>query len=123
MKAIVLGVVLLALCGCATTKKYEKVLNSWVGADELSLVRQWGPPQHIYEFGGSRFLTYASGRDMYVPGAAPSYRTTVVGNAIYTAPVGGRPGYTVHKQCRTTFEIKDEKIVSWRWQGNDCRSK
>lgn len=123
MRKIPLGILMLALGGCATTAKYEKVLNSWIGADELSLVRKWGPPQQTYESGGRKFLTYVSGRNVYVPGTAPSYTTTVIGNTVYTNPVGGSPGYSVQKQCNTTFEVENGKILSWRWQGNDCRSK
>jgi hypothetical protein len=119
-KALVLTAILFVLAGCATTANYEKILSSWVGFTELDIIRKWGPPQQSYETGGRKFLVYSSARNMYLPGTAPSYTTTVIGNTAYTNRVGGTPGQNIGLSCQTTFEISDEKIVSWRWQGNDC---
>jgi hypothetical protein len=121
-KTLALTAILLSLSGCATTANYEKMLSSWVGASELDLVRRWGPPTQSYETGGRKFLIYSSSQDVFLPGTAPTYTTTVIGNTAYTNMVGGTPGQTLSFSCRTTFEIHDERIVSWRWQGNDCRS-
>lgn len=119
-KALALIVTLFALTSCATTANYEKILNSWVGDTELNLIRKWGPPRQTYETGGSKFLVYLSTRNVYLPGTAPSYTTTVIGNTAYTNPIGGTPGQNIGLSCQTTFEISGERIVSWRWQGNDC---
>lgn len=35
---------LFILSACATTAKYEKALNSWMGSDESELVSRFGPP-------------------------------------------------------------------------------
>ena len=56
-----------ALSGCATTAGYEKVLNSWVGAQEIDLVRSWGPPVQVYEAGGRKFTVYSAKRNVYLP--------------------------------------------------------
>ena len=98
----------------------RKILNSWVGATELDLIRKWGLPQQSYETGGRKFVVYTSSRSVYIPGTAPSYTTTVIGNTAYTNPVGGTPGRNIGFSCKTPFEISDDRIVSWRWQGNDC---
>ncbi len=98
----------------------EKILNSWVGATELDLIRKWGPPQQSYEASGRKFVVYTNSRNVYIPGTAPSYTTTVIGNTAYTNRVGGTPGQNIGLSCQTTFEISGDKIVSWRWQGNDC---
>ena|SRR5713226_10404375 len=119
-KALALTAILFSLAGCATTANYEKILNSWVGFTELDLIRKWGPPQQSYEAGGRKFLVYSSSRNVYLPGTAPSYTTTVIGNTAYTNRVGGTPSQNIGLSCQTTFEISSEKIVSWRWQGNDC---
>lgn len=116
-------ILMASLLGCATTAKYEKVLNSWIGSEEVELIREWGPPQQSYESGGVKFLAYTSGRNVYMPGMAPSYTTTYIGNTAYTTPVGGSPGYNMSMQCVTTFEVAQGRIVRWRWQGNDCKSK
>ena len=122
-KSIALIAILFALAGCATTANYEKILQSWVGDTELNLIRKWGPPRQSYEAGGSKFLVDSSSRNVYLPGTAPSYTTTVIGNTAYTNPVGGTPGQNIGLSCESTFEISGERIVSWRWQGNDCTAR
>lgn len=122
-KTIALTAILFALAGCATTGNYEKNLQSWVGNTELNLIRKWGPPRQSYEAGGSKFLVYSSSRNVYLPGTAPSYTTTVIGNTAYTDPVGGTPGQNIGLSCQTTFEISGERVVSWRWKGNDCKAR
>lgn len=119
-KQIALAALLLTLAGCATTANYEKILNSWIGNTELDLIRKWGPPQQSHETGGRKFLVYTSSRNVYIPGTEPSYTTTVIGNTAYTNPVGGTPGENIGLSCQTTFEISGDRIVSWRWEGNDC---
>jgi len=113
----------ISLVGCATTAGYEKVLNSWVGAQEVDLVRSWGPPAQSYETGGRKFIVYTSHRNIYLPGTTPTYQTTVVGNTAYTNAVGGNPAMTIGKSCIVTFELEDSKILSWSHKGNDCKAK
>ncbi len=120
---LTIAILMLALAACATTAKYEKILNSWVGAEELDLVRKWGPPQQVYESGGVKFLTYTSSRNVYIPGTAPTYTTTYIGNTAYTTETGGSPAYNIGMQCVTTFEIMQGRIVRWRWEGNDCTAR
>lgn len=112
-----------ALTGCATTANYEKILNTWVGASEVSLIRKWGPPQQSYETSGHKFIVYTRSSSVYIPGIAPTYTTTVVGKTAYTSSVGGTPGQTIATNCKTTFEIADGKVLSWQWQGNDCKAR
>ena len=87
--------ILIALSACATTAGYEKVLNSCVGAQEIDLVRSWGPPVQSYEAGGRKFIVYSSRRNVYMPGTAPSYQTNVIGNTAYTTAVGGSPAMNI----------------------------
>lgn len=35
------------LSACATTANYEKILQSWVGSEEIDLIRKWGPPNKV----------------------------------------------------------------------------
>ena len=58
--------IVITLSACATTAGYEKVLNSWVGAQEIDLVRRWGPPVQSYETGGRKFIVYSSRRNVYL---------------------------------------------------------
>lgn len=122
-KNLSLVLLLCLLIGCATTANYEKILNSWMGMSENSLVSSWGPPNNFYESGGTRYLTYAKSRSGYVPGVAPSYQTSFVGNTAYTTQVGGYPGFIYSANCSTTFTINNGVITSWRYEGNACRSR
>ncbi len=112
-----------ALAGCATTEGYKQMLDSWLGAPEVALIRQWGPPLRSYDSGGSRFLTYSEERNMVIPGTAPTYKTSFIGNTAYTTTTGGTPATSVTYGCETTFEIEDGRVVAWRAQGNDCTAR
>ena len=113
----------MALSACATTAGYEKILNSWVGTQEVDLVRSWGPPVQSYEAGGRKFISYSSRRNVYIPGTAPTYQTNVIGNTAYTTAVGGSQAMNVGMSCSTTFELEGSRVVSWSYKGNDCRAK
>lgn len=123
MKRIAAALLLILLAGCATTAKYEKVLNTWVGSSEKDLVRKWGPPQGVYESDGTRYLTYNSSRNLFMPGVAPTYTTQYVGNTAFTSASGGMPAQNIAMSCQTTFELTNGLITSWRWQGNDCTAQ
>ena len=122
-KIVYLLIFSVVISGCATTAGYKKVVNSWVGHSELELIRSWGAPQQTYESGGSKFLVYNSSRNVYLPGTAPTYTTTVIGNTAYTNSSGGTSAQNLHFSCQTTFEVRNEKIISWRFRGNDCKAK
>ena len=122
----ILGLLLVTtglLVGCATTANYEKVLNSWVGSQESALVSSWGPPSSVYQSDGVKYLTYSKSNSGYIPGVAPSYQTTYVGNTAYTNPVGGSPGFAYNSNCSTTFTVANRVITNWRYEGNACRSR
>lgn len=121
MRIAIAAVLLLA--GCATTAKYEAMLNTWLGAPEVELARSWGAPIGSYQAGNSRFLTFASSRNVFLPGQAPQYQTSFVGNTAYTTLVGGRPAQNLQFACTTTFEIVNGRVFGWRYEGNDCVSK
>ncbi|WP_220427418.1 hypothetical protein, partial [Klebsiella pneumoniae] len=48
------------LSGCATEAGYQRVLNSWMGSTDVSLIQSWGPPQQSYELSGHTFLVYSN---------------------------------------------------------------
>ena len=112
----------LSLSSCATTEGYERILKSFVGQSEQTLVRSWGAPDGVYESGGTKFLTYRRSAQVMIPGMPPTYQTTYIGNTAYTQPVGGTSPFMVNKNCTTTFEVKGEVVNSWRWEGNACKA-
>ena len=123
MYRYLLAVIATLLTACATTAGFEKVLNSWVGMQEIDLVRSWGPPVQAYEAEGRKFIVYASRRNVYMPGVAPTYQPTVIGNTAYSNPVGGSPAMNIGMSCTTTFGLEGSRVVSWSHKGNDCKAK
>lgn len=122
-KYTVLWILVFIVTGCATTAKYEKVIDSWVGSSEQNLVRSWGPPDQVYDAGdGIKYLTYVTSRNVYIPGSSPTYSTQVIGNTTYTNSYGGSAAQNIHASCKTSFEVKNGVITSWRYKGNDCKS-
>jgi hypothetical protein len=123
MKRLSLLVVALMLSACATEAKYQQNLQSWVGQDELSLVRSWGPPARTYEVGGHKFFEYSREGNLFMPGTAPTYQTNVYGNTAYTNSYGGTPAMNIPLSCVTTFEVAEGRVLSGAWRGNNCTAK
>ena len=105
----------IVLASCATTPGYESALSSWAGAQEVELIRVWGPPARTLEANNKKFMVYESRRKFHIPGTG----------AVYTerGMSGGSPSMDIELICVTNFELESSRIVSWSWQGNDCKSK
>lgn len=121
-KLILVGVWLTAsFIGCATTAKYEKALDSWVGKSEPELVKRWGPPDSVYQADGStRMLTYYSSSITFFPATFPDYRISPYDSSISVNQYGGIPTEANHLKCKTSFTVVNNQITDWRWEGNDC---
>lgn len=123
MKRHVIAAIAVLAASCATTAGYEKMLSSFVGLEEIELVRRWGPPLQTYETGGRRFLSYQSDRTIYRAGTPGIVHTTVIGTTAYSRVLGGVPGSWSRWLCQTVFELDGTKVVAWSHQGNDCRAE
>lgn len=122
MKRYLLLFATVLLTACATTAGFEKKLNAWIGAEEIDLVRSWGPPLRSYETAGRKFIVYSAYREVYLPGTPPLYHTTIVGNTAYTNVTGGIPPMYMGLDCTTVFELQGTKIIAWSHQGNNCKA-
>ena len=124
MRFVIALVVLVGLAGCATEAGFRKILQSWIGAPEEHLITSWGVPDGSYETkGGVKFLTYRSNRSVHLPGTAPSFTTTYIGNTAYTTQSGGSPAQSVHLHCKTTFRVVEGIVRGAEYQGNDCTAR
>lgn len=95
----------LTVLGCVSFEGYETLLSTWVGDTEASLVSKWGPPQNLYvSSDGDRTLMYYSNITVIFPG----YNST--------------PPMPLQMTCQTKVTIGQARIVSWRYNGNDCRA-
>lgn len=123
LRVLMIFLAVTALSSCASSAGYKEVVESWVGSTETALVQSWGPPDQVYSApDGSRILTYYSQRNIMLPGSAPTYQTTVIGNTAYTTSSGGRAPSNLAMSCETSFTVRNNKITYWRFQGNDCRA-
>jgi len=141
LAAIGLILAAFALCSCATTANYERILRSWVGAPADDLVASWGPPQNSYQLSdGGWVLEYVRSRTVPIGGYTYTQPQTTYhsGSVRSYSPYGGSahgsysgtsttyvqkqtPVYNVPLQCRTTFRVNSIGIITgWRLQGNDC---
>ena len=132
MRAIltVFALPLLLVSGCTpsrTTANYEAILETYVGFQEVELVRKWGTPSRVHKVDGSRFLTYISENQVHVSGTAPSYKTTCTNYGFQekctSQAVGGSAARTYTDRCITTFELQDDIVMRWQIDGNDCKSE
>lgn len=121
---LVIAVAALAISGCATTAKYEAVLNSWLGSHAQDLVNSWGYPDGSFKApNGNEVYVYARGANVTMPS---QYHTTGTVNSLggystFNATTTQSGGQTLNFWCKTYIEMNQSKrIVNWRWEGNNC---
>jgi len=69
MKKTLIAIGLVTLLSCTSQKK---ILNSWIGQSEQSLIQNWGPPQRTESDGSDgKILVYA--RQVYLPNINVNY--------------------------------------------------
>jgi len=120
---------------CATTAKYEKLLDSWMGANVNELIRSWGAPNSSYEMSnGNKILTYMRSRSGSIPiynqPQSTTHQGTIYGSGgmtnysgTSTSTYGTTTYIPVTWSCKTEFTVNaQETIINWRWQGNNCIS-
>ncbi len=112
----------LIISGCATTAKYEAILNSWTGSNINDLVSSWGYPANSFKApNGNTVYVYSSSGSYTMPTNTAStynvYGNTVYGNSTTTG------GQTLNFWCNTFFEVSESNIITtWRYEGNNCTS-
>jgi hypothetical protein len=128
MRHYLLAPLIAGLSGCVpldfsripTRAGYERMLDSWVGVQEVDLVRNWGAPDQVHEAGGHRFIGYAAKRKVHHSGTPTTVVTVIKDGSESTTTTDGTPDYVEERLCKTTFELESSKVVAWSFQGNDC---
>jgi len=125
MKFVIVAASLLSLLisGCATTANYETVLNSWKGQNINDLINVWGYPINSYKIPNGNMVYVYSSYESYTTPTNTTSTYSLHGNTIY-----GRSntygGQTMNFWCNTFFEAKESgQIVTWRWEGNNCKTR
>lgn len=119
---IILAVILLSGCIIPTEEKYRVKVNGWVNAASVDLIRDWGPPQQIFEMNGHKFLVYTTYDETVIQGDDPVYETKVEDNKVSRTVHRGTPDRIYKHHCKTTFEVFEDRVVGVNFQGNDCSS-
>lgn len=105
----------IVVASCATAAGYEQLFNSWAGAQEVELVRSWGPPAQTYEASGRKLIVYESRRNLQLQGTATSHTSA--------GATGGSPAMDIEMFCTKTFGLESSKVISWSSKGDDCNAK
>ena len=111
MKYIILTLLTIILSSCATQIELENSLESWVGSSELDLIDAWGPPTRHYATDDLKYLTWDNRTQYVIPGGSYDYGNGYVHNT---------PAMLENLNCDVTMIIKDKRISSWRYEGNNC---
>ena len=131
-KIAFLMILTLLLFACATSEKYDRKLNAWVGKSEQDLVMSWGRPSAVkYVNANVKIFTYTKINDFYFPSEYYLYNEEFEPDDTIYAPLMNEYNFTPFSQltdnevetfCKTSFIIKDNRVSAWKWHGNDCVS-
>ena len=121
LKILTILIVFFQLSACASQAKFEKVIQSWVGSSEKSLVQRFGVPTSVYKVEDSRFLEYLETKSGTVPGAPATYTTDCSGSNCQTTQTGGSAPMNFSTYCKTTFEVISGEIVGYSFIGPMCK--
>ena len=111
MKFLLNIFIVFILSACATTAKYEELLNTWLGQNINTLIDSWGYPENSFEGpNGNKVYVYSDSESYTSP--TQTYGTTTTGGYIYSL------------SCQTFFEVNSSNvIVKWRKKGNNCKTR
>jgi hypothetical protein len=114
---LLLGLVLV-LFSCKHAPTYQEQVNSWVGHDANSLIRQWGPPAQSMKMpNGNTLYVYVKREVETEPTMVLPIRGSLYEATTYIT-VGGQ---TTIKTCQTAFEVDPSgRILYISVRGNDC---
>ncbi len=132
MKKLILGLAgTMVLLGCASEKKYNSELDSFLDQPVSKLEAKFGRPSAAKVIDNtSQVITYTKVDQSYVPSEYYIYNNNFVpGQEIVYSPFTGDYnfypfeqsfGYTVEYVCQTSFLVEDGIVRAWRWKGNNC---
>ena len=90
------------------------------GKPESALLNRFGVPDATYSSGGNKYLSFRRSSSGSTPGVAPRYTSTVIGNTVYSQPVGGIAPRAYSVYCKVDFRVTGGIVRGYRWEGNGC---
>ena len=120
MRLAVLSCVLL-LGACTAGVDRAAYLNGLVGQPQTEIVRQLGVPTRTFTAGNHTFLAYEQQKSSTIYGGGPFFAGGF--GSTYGGGFGAFssfPAEVVPRSCETTFEIVDDRVLTWAVRGNAC---
>lgn len=125
-----LTILVLLLFACASSQKYDKKLNGWIGKTEQDLVMNWGRPSAVkYVNQNTKIFTYTKIDEFYFPSEYYLYNEEFEPEDTIYAPLMNDYNFTPYAEltdnevemfCQTSFILKNNVVSAWKWKGNDC---
>ncbi len=128
MQLGLLSSAVILLVGCGGARNYATAVNSWQGAPESALVRDWGHPTHVSHLSNGntaymyRVVVHEPVTKTYAPAPgfvrlSPQNNNTVALSHPSISPTHRGESFW----CETTFEVnKRGVIVDTHYKGNNC---
>ena len=119
LKPTIIGVLLVLLSSCSTTKTMDGIMSSWEGSNINDVVVQWGYPDEEREFEGRKLYIWNHNKSAYIPETTTT-TGSVYGNTVQATSTSSG-GYAIQGSCQRILEVNEEStVVSWQWSGNNC---
>ena len=128
-------IIIFFIVSCATSAKYEKLLDTWMGNNVNHLISSWGAPSSTFKMSnGNTILTYMRSSSGAIPIYNQPQTTTHQGtkygssgmtkySGTSTSSYGTTTYMPVTWSCKTEFTVDTrDMIINWRYQGNNCVS-
>jgi hypothetical protein len=122
--------VMLVLSACATSQKYDKELQNWIGRKETALESAWGRPSaQKYLSPTDKVVTYTRVSEWFIPSEYYFYNDGWGETNVIYDPFMNEYDFTPYAQlvdteveevCQTSFRVENGIITSWSWRGNNC---
>jgi len=104
-------IVALLISGCATSGKFKRNMDTWLGGDINRAIMQFGPPSNTYS----------------MPNGQSMYTWLWVGNTVITTNYNYYSGMVRAGAqtywCEVNFTASGSRIEHYRFYGNSCRSR
>lgn len=135
MQKILFTIILLILMlGCATTEKYDNKLTNLLGQNVSVLTSEFGTPSGKKILAnGDEVISFTSVNNNYVPSDFFLYKPySLQGDTNVYTPFDQNYDFTPFAEnfnqlpaltCQTSFWIRDNIIIGWKWRGNNCISQ
>jgi hypothetical protein len=100
-------------------------LKTYLGLSEEEVVQRTGPPDFVYEASevNSKYIAYERSASGSIPGIGPAYTVHAAGDISSAMPTGGPPGLAYSRSCQWGFELHNDHVVTYRYEGSGCLAR